>query len=528
MRELELQEFIDEIYTDSMKNRDTQYIFFLGAGCSKSSGIPLASALARRWYEELKEQKTKFDKFNKTYKLPHSTKIDFAKYYFEIFEALFPSPLMQQKEIQRVTNDRSVNPSLGYYVLAALMQQTSFNTIITTNFDNLIQDALIYRGHKRALVITHQDLAQFIKRDETPLIVKVHGDAHIHPFNNSDDTKRIPQPLKGAIQSLFTNAKVVFMGYRGDDESISDLLEGCNRIDQVYWLNTSVPKDVKLSQWWKNLSTKTFINDVDFDKIMNVLKSKFTIESPDFYKRAKELENSYNCAIEEEKNELENIKEDQKTDLDYFLLGNLYFQQTDYEEAIVNYQKVIALNPEYEAAYYNMGIAYAKQEEYGQAIVNYQKSIALNPQDDDAYYNMGIAYAKQEEYGQAIVNYQKAIELNPQHKNCYINLFELELIQDKSINIELEKQYRLLFKEHKDTFCEYELLKVFFNIADKKAIDGEIDQWFQLYKIDCLNSWSFEELEKWANSKTGEMKRSLLATIDIFKNRYKIKYDNHT
>ena len=175
-----------------------------------------------------------------------------------------------------------------------------------------------------------------------------------------------------------------------------------------------------------------------------------------------------------------------------------------------------------------MGIAYAKQEEYGQAIVNYQKSIALNPQDDDAYYNMGIAYAKQEEYGQAIVNYQKAIELNPQHKNCYINLFELELIQDKSINIELEKQYRLLFKEHKDTFCEYELLKVFFNIADKKAIDGEIDQWFQLYKIDCLNSWSFEELEKWANSKTGEMKRSLLATIDIFKNRYKIKYDNHT
>ncbi|MDQ7085691.1 MAG: hypothetical protein Q9M36_12605 [Sulfurovum sp.] len=38
MRALELQEFVDEIYVDFTNNTDTEYIFFLGAGCSKSSG----------------------------------------------------------------------------------------------------------------------------------------------------------------------------------------------------------------------------------------------------------------------------------------------------------------------------------------------------------------------------------------------------------------------------------------------------------------------------------------------------------
>ncbi|MDQ7085690.1 MAG: SIR2 family protein [Sulfurovum sp.] len=122
-----------------------------------------------------------------------------------------------------------------------------FNTIVTTNFDNLIQDALIYSGEKRALVITHQDLAKFIKRDNTPLISKIHGDAHLHPFNSAGDTQTIPQELKSAIQSLFTNAKVICIGYRGDDESIKDLLEGCNRIDQVYWLSSSEPNNVSIS-----------------------------------------------------------------------------------------------------------------------------------------------------------------------------------------------------------------------------------------------------------------------------------------
>ncbi len=653
MRELDLQEFVDEIYVDFKKNEDTEYIFFLGAGCSKSSGIPLASELAEQWYSELKIQKMKFDKFNEKHNISNKTKVDYGKYYFEIFEELFPTPLMQQKEIQRITNDEKVNPSLGYYVLASLMQYPPFNTIVTTNFDNLIQDALIYSGNKRALVITHQDLAQFIKRDNTPLITKIHGDAHMHPFNNKGDTKNIPDILKGAIQGLFINAKVICIGYGGNDESIADLLEGCNRIDQVYWLNNSEPKEVKLSKWWDNISTKTYINEYDFDKIMNLIKSKFNIEAPDFDKIAKKLQDSYNCALEEEIEEIEQIEDKDKTFLDYFLLGNTYLSKEKYDKAIESYEKAIAINPkkdetyynmgnayveqgeydkaiesyekaieinpkddesycnmgiayvkqgeydkaiesyekaieinpkrdetyynmgiayveqgeydkaiesyekaieinpkrdetyynmgnaygeqgEYDKAiesyekaieinpkddetYYNMGIAYVKQGEYDKAIESYEKAIEINPKDDETYYNMGNAYGEQGEYDKAIESYEKAIEINPKKDEAYNNLFELQIIQNQLIDGALEQQFISSFKQDKNIYCQYELLKLFSNIAQGKKVN--IDKWLKEYESQSLSDRSFDELEKWANTKENNTKEKLLEAIEVFKTK---------
>ena len=68
LRKINLQEFIDEIYQDYKDNHeDSKYIFFLGAGCSKSSGIPLAWELGKTWYDELSKQPTKFKKFNEKY-----------------------------------------------------------------------------------------------------------------------------------------------------------------------------------------------------------------------------------------------------------------------------------------------------------------------------------------------------------------------------------------------------------------------------------------------------------------------------
>ncbi|MEV9615900.1 SIR2 family protein [Aliarcobacter butzleri] len=348
MRSLGLDEFVDEIYEDVQKNSDSKYVFFLGAGCSVSSGINLAKDLAKNWYEELKKQKTKFDNFNEINEIDENN-IDFGNLYFEIFETLFPTPLAQQKEIQRITEN--VTPSLGYYILSEFMQKPQFNTIITTNFDNLIQDALIYSGNKRALVITHQDLAKFIERNDTPLITKIHGDAYIHPFNNSNDTKEISEDLKVAIQGLFIKSKLIFIGYKGNDESIANLLEGCKRIDQVYWFGSNEPTDTKLKKWWEELRSKTHIKERDFNKIMSLIKNKFKLEKPDFKKRFEELEECYNKAEKEQTKNLEKIKD--KTFIDYFILGNTYFDQNYFNKAMEAYETASKLNAKNHSIYYN-------------------------------------------------------------------------------------------------------------------------------------------------------------------------------
>ena len=410
-RILDLREFVDEIYEDSKKNEDSKYIFFLGAGCSVSSGIKLASGLAKEWYEELKKQNSKFNKFNTERNIDFTKEesIDFGRYYFEIFETLFPTPLAQQKEIQRITEEKV--PSLGYYVLSALMQLSQFNTVITTNFDNLIQDALIYSGNKRALVITHQDLAKFIERNNTPLITKIHGDAHLHPFNNADDTKAIPELLKESIRNLFENAKVIFIGYKGNDESITDLLKACKKIDQVYWCSSSEPIDSKLKGWWEKLVNKTHITERDFDKIMNLIQKKFSIKKPDFQKRFQELETKYHEAEKQEIDQFE--KESDKTYIDYLILGNTYYSRQEYQKAIDSYQKASELNLKDKDIFNNWGLALmylAKQtndgELYKKAFEILNKAIELGEKS----YNLACWYAVQNKKTDALELLAKCLQ----------------------------------------------------------------------------------------------------------------------
>lgn len=459
MRSLGLDEFVDEIYEDVQKNSDSKYVFFLGAGCSVSSGINLAKDLAENWYEELKKQKTKFDKFNKEKKI-NKKNIDFGDLYFKIFETLFPTPLAQQKEIQRITEN--VTPSLGYYVLSKFMQKPQFNTIITTNFDNLIQDALIYSGNKRALVITHQDLAKFIERNDTPLITKIHGDAHIHPFNNSNDTKEIPEDLKVAIQGLFINAKLIFIGYKGNDESIANLLEGCKRIDQVYWFGSNKPTNTKLKKWWEELKSKTHIKERDFDKIMSLIRDKFKLEKPDFKKRFEELEECYNKAEQDETKNIENIEN--KTYIDYFILGNNYFHQKEYQKAIEAYKEAYKINPKDDAIFHNWGVALynlAKEKDnnkdlYNQALEKYETASKLNPKDGSIFNNWGnalsdLAKAKNNDeklYREAFEKLTKAVELGSSTYNlaCLHSIRKnkkeaLELLEKALENKEEETSY---------------------------------------------------------------------------------------
>ena len=73
-------------------------------------------------------------------------------------------------------------------------------------------------------------------------------------------------------------------------------------------------------------------------------------------------------------------------------LGNMYFNEERYEDAIEAYQKVIQINPEETAAYNNLGNAYSERERYEEAIETYEKAIQINPEQVAAYNNLINAY----------------------------------------------------------------------------------------------------------------------------------------
>ena len=54
-------------------------------------------------------------------------------------------------------------PSFGYSVLAKILAETRHRVVITTNFDNLVADALSLYTSKHPLVCGHESLSIFAK-----------------------------------------------------------------------------------------------------------------------------------------------------------------------------------------------------------------------------------------------------------------------------------------------------------------------------------------------------------------------------
>ena len=93
-----------------------------------------------------------------------------------------------------------------------------------------------------------------------------------------------------------------------------------------------------------------------------------------------------------------------------------------YDEAIAEFNKVIAANPKSASAYYNLGFAYDKKGDLAKAIANFTKAIEIDATLTDAYYNRGFAYYKKGNFDNAIVDYNKVIEISPASADAYYGL----------------------------------------------------------------------------------------------------------
>jgi tetratricopeptide (TPR) repeat protein len=97
----------------------------------------------------------------------------------------------------------------------------------------------------------------------------------------------------------------------------------------------------------------------------------------------------------------------------YFLLGWLHQDMGDDEQALVDYDRAIALDPGHAFAYNNRGNARSAQGDLEGAIADYDRAIDIDPDDALAYYNRGLARYAQGDLKGAIADHTRAIELDP-------------------------------------------------------------------------------------------------------------------
>jgi len=101
--------------------------------------------------------------------------------------------------------------------------------------------------------------------------------------------------------------------------------------------------------------------------------------------------------------------------------GFVYYNQKKWELALADYNKAIAINPDFALAYYNRGLVYYDQKKWELALADYTKTIAINPDDAEAYNNRGLVYKNQKKWELALADYNKAIAISPDYVDAYNN-----------------------------------------------------------------------------------------------------------
>lgn len=105
-----------------------------------------------------------------------------------------------------------------------------------------------------------------------------------------------------------------------------------------------------------------------------------------------------------------------------YVWGSALLDMSRPEEAILKYQKIIALDPTFAVSYYGWGDALRDLNRPTNAILQYRKAIELNPKFANAYLNWGLALLDLKHPEEAQEQFQQALKLDPELVNAYGNL----------------------------------------------------------------------------------------------------------
>ena len=103
-------------------------------------------------------------------------------------------------------------------------------------------------------------------------------------------------------------------------------------------------------------------------------------------------------------------------------MGNAYSEKDDFDLAIEQYNKVLAIDTKRVDTLVNLGNVYARNGKFNLAIEQYNKALAINPKHINALFNFGNVYAEKDEFDLAIEQYNKVLAIDTKDVDTLANL----------------------------------------------------------------------------------------------------------
>ena len=474
VQEWTLEGVLDELARINASMHDRHFAFILGSGASFSSNIPTGKDLAQRWLTDLHlrecrsgesvEEWTKNSgviKGNLTFDTA-------AEFYPQIFERRFRGDRESgYAELEKHMDGKS--PSLGYTLLAEIIQETRHKVVVTTNFDNLVADALSMHAHQSPLVVAHESLVGFVRPQlRRPLVAKIHRDLYFNPINDQDGVSNLEEGWKQALKKLFQYFTPVVVGYGGNDGSLMGLLNGLELGDiagRMIWCYRSGSHLPKLAQQVLEKHDGVKVQIPGFDEFMLQLAAKLV---PDFdlnriserteelgrksaeryRKQADQLMKTLAQGTEEQLNTRRVMAQSVQSRNSWWAWEIEASAETDIVKTEELYKQGLAQFPDSSELYYNYALfLYRTKDDPENAKLMYEKSLDLAPEDYETLYNYAILMLNYyKNYDKALELVEKALFLEPDDVDV-VGLFA-EILAEKGEYKRAGEVYRKAIKEH--------------------------------------------------------------------------------
>lgn len=200
------------------------YALLLGAGASSSSGINTAEDMIVEWRRQLYGQTSTGESFDKWLSGKEWYQSD-EEYSF-LFGTIYDEASQRRDYIEECIDGS--HPNWGYLYLAGLLEDHVIDTVLTTNFDDLVNEACyLYTNKERPIVCAHDSQVSnlSIRRKRTK-IVKMHGDFLFDNIKNlSSETTSLETNMKDKFVQFGQEYGLVVIGYGGRDESVMSIIE---------------------------------------------------------------------------------------------------------------------------------------------------------------------------------------------------------------------------------------------------------------------------------------------------------------
>ena len=116
------------------------------------------------------------------------------------------------------------------------------------------------------------------------------------------------------------------------------------------------------------------------------------------------------------------IKNSPQNFLGWEVLGIVYFEKRQYDDAIKAYRKLIDLKKNYAPAHYSLGLVLHQAGRLEEAEISYKNAILLNPKNYQAHSNRGVILSALGKFFEAIESYKAALSHNEENPFILNNL----------------------------------------------------------------------------------------------------------